>query len=136
MDAAAEVRRGRWRMLSGGWRSAYFAGYMGRVIYAQTLMLRCGTVLTRRKRHALEWFVASEHAPLAFLWLVLRPLRALVGRGETLAGEVALARGILWRWLVPVLGARQAREKRGFDASFPDPPSYEQHRLRRWRAGA
>jgi hypothetical protein len=59
-----------------------------------------------------------------------------VGRDETLGGEVALVRGILWRWLLPVaVGRAQLPRGRAFDASFPDPPQFEQPRLRRWRAG-
>ena len=73
----------------------------------------------------------AERSPICFLWLALRPLRRLVGRDETLSGEVALACGIVWRWLVAFARVRLAQ-----DASFPDPPRFEQRRLRRWRAGA
>jgi glycosyltransferase involved in cell wall biosynthesis len=124
---------------SRGLRSAYFGGYLPREVQAETLLLRCGAMLARarRKRRALEWFIASERSPLACLWLTLRPLRELAGHTETLGGEFALVRGIVWRWLVVVLvGRAQKPGRRLFDASFPDPPRFEQPRLRRWRAGA
>jgi hypothetical protein len=71
------------------------------------------------------------------MWLAARPLRRLVGSDETLGGEVALVRGILWRWLLPVaVGVAHRPVAPAYDASFPDPPRFEQPRLRRWRAGA
>lgn len=127
------VREGR----SRGLRSAYFGGYLPRQMQAQTLLVRCGPMLTARKRRALRWFMASATSPWAFAWLAGRPLRRLIGRDETMGGEFALVRGILWRWLVVVLVGRARRPgRRLFDASFPDPPRFEQPRLRRWRAGA
>jgi hypothetical protein len=53
----------------------------------------------------------------------------VVGRTETLGSESELVRGILWRWAIGLL----ARAGRG-DASLPDPLSFDQRRLRRWRA--
>jgi hypothetical protein len=122
---------------SRGWRGAYFGGCLMRQVQAQTLLLRCATRLTTRKRRALEWFVAADRSPAAFLWLALRPSRRLFGHGETLEGESALVRGLLWRWLIVLAVGRAERPgNRRYDASFPDPPRFEQRRLRRWRAGA
>jgi glycosyltransferase involved in cell wall biosynthesis len=122
---------------SRGWRSAYFGGYLGRAILAQTLLLRCRATLSPRKRRALRWFLASARSPTAFTWLALRPLRRLIGRDETLGGEVALVEGIAWRWLLAIaVGGAQLPGRRPFDASFPDPPRFEQRRLRRWRAAS
>ena len=122
---------------SRGLRSAYFGGYLPRAVQAETLLVRCASTLTKRKRRALDWFVAAERSPAACLWLALRPLRELTGHSETLGGEFALVRGILWRWLLVVLVGRARKPgRRVFDASFPDPPRFEQPRLRRWRAGA
>jgi O-antigen biosynthesis protein len=138
--AAARTGRSRLGALaarsgSRGWRGAYFGGYLPRVVQAQTLLLRCEDTLTPRKRHALELFLASADSPAAFAWLTLRPLRALTGRGETLGGETALAQGVLWRWLVAIAAGRVPSARRpAVDASFPDPPRFEQPRLRRWRA--
>jgi hypothetical protein len=100
-----------------------------REVQAATLLLRAPRTLTPRHRRALQWFLAAPSSPVAFAWLALRPLRALGGHGETLGGEWALARGIAWRWLI-------GRVARGpADARFPDPPRFEQPRLRRWRGG-
>jgi hypothetical protein len=116
-------------------RGAYFGGYVGREVLARTLLLRSDP--TPRKRRALQWFVAAQSEPACFAWLALRPLRRLIGRDETLGGELALAGGIAWRWLLPLATARAERPgRRPFDASFPDPPRFEQPRLRRWRAGS
>jgi hypothetical protein len=121
---------------SRGWRAAYFGGYVPRQVQAQALLTRCGFALTPRKRRALELIAAADSRPGAFAWLALRPLRRLWGRDETLSGEMALACGILWRWLVATRASGRERPGRlVWDASFPDPPRFEQRRLRRWRAG-
>jgi glycosyltransferase involved in cell wall biosynthesis len=116
-----------------GWRSAYFGGYVPRVVFARTLLARYEPQLTPRKRRALRWFAAAERNPLAFMWLATRPLRRFIGRDETLSGEAALAAGVLWRWLLPLAVAGGDADTRAPDASFPDPPEFEQRRLRRWR---
>jgi len=119
-----------------GWRAAYFAGYLSRKVQAQTLLLRCGPLLSARKRRALEWFIGADHRLGSFAWLATRSLRRLIGRDETLGGEVALVKGIVWRWLVGLMSVRASPPAhRRYDASFPDPPLFEQPRLRRWRAG-
>jgi len=121
---------------SRGWRDAYFGGYVQRKLQAQTLLARQAAALTPRKRRALELMIGAERRPAAFAWLALRPLRRLWGRDETLGGEVALARGLVWRRLVAAAAGREHPGGRPWDASFPDPPRFEQRRLRRWRAGA
>jgi glycosyltransferase involved in cell wall biosynthesis len=126
-------RRGPRGLLRGG-RGAYFLGYLGRAVQAQTLLLRCGDRLTPTKRRALERFVAAERSPRALAWLAAR---ALVHRRETLASELELVHGIAWRWAVALL-TRLAGEHapRVCDAAIPDALSFEQRRLRRWRARA
>lgn len=127
----ARSRRG-----SRGWRGAYFGGYAMRRVLAQTLLARCGDDLEPRKRRALALLVDAERSPVAFAWLALRPLRRLIGRDETLGGELPLAQGIVWRRLVTLAAGRRERPgRRPYDASFPDPPVFEQRRLRRWRVG-
>ena len=120
--------------LRGG-RGAYFRGYLARGVLARVLVARCGARLTPRKRRALERFGAAERSPLAFAWLAVRPLRVVVGRTETLGSESELLPGIVWRRLLPVLalGARRPG-RRPLDASMPGMLSFEQRRLRRWRA--
>jgi hypothetical protein len=74
-------------------------------------------------RRALRRFVAAERSAAALAWLAGRSTRTLAGRNETLGSELDLARGVLWRRL----GA-------GGDASLPPVESFEQRRMRRWRA--
>ncbi|MGH2993283.1 MAG: glycosyltransferase [Solirubrobacterales bacterium] len=118
-----------------GWRAAYFLGYVTLKVQAEVLLLRCSSRLTPRKRRALTRIVASERSPLSFAWLAARPLRALFGRAETLGAEEHLAKGILWRHIVALRTRR--RERPGgstHDSSLPPPGSFNQKRLRRWRA--
>jgi glycosyltransferase involved in cell wall biosynthesis len=123
------------RELLGGWRAAYFYGFLSRAVLAQAILERCSARITAGKRRALRRFVASERSPVAFVWLATRPLRALVGRNETLGTEALLARGIVWRWLIAICAARRRVPRGGrLDASFPNPDTYEEKRLRRWRA--
>jgi hypothetical protein len=128
-------RRPTGRGIMRGGRGAYFLGYVPREVQAQALLIRCAGRLTGPKRRALRRYAASAGSVAAFVWLALRPLRALTGRNETLGSEGELVRGIVWRWLVVVL-ARGGRTpwRRWCDARFPDPLSFEQRRLRRWRA--
>jgi glycosyltransferase involved in cell wall biosynthesis len=116
-------------------RAAYFYGYLSREVQAQTALLRCPARLSPGKRRALQRFVASAHSPAAFAWLTMRPLRELLGRNETLGSEAAMAAGILWKAVVAARAkrARTTRRLRG-DARFPPPSSFNQKRLRRWRA--
>ena len=132
--ARSHLRRPSVRGFLDRWRAGYFYGYLAREAQAQTLLVRCGERLSGQKRRALRRFVASARSPVAFAWLASRPLRSLAGRNETLASEAALAKGILWRWLIG-LRSRAARPSRTLhDASFPPPGSFNQKRLRRWRS--
>lgn len=128
-------RAPEWRGLLTGWRGAYFYGYLSREVQAQTLLARCGTRISPPKRRALERFVASQDRPLPFAWLATRPVRCLLGRTETLGSEAGLARGIVWRWTIAARAGRAERPgRRPSDASLPALGSFEQKRLRRWRA--
>jgi glycosyltransferase involved in cell wall biosynthesis len=120
--------RGRLR----GWRAAYFCGYMQREVQAQALLARLGPRLTPEKRRALERYVAAQRSLPSFAWLAARSLRRFAGRSETLGSETELAQGILWKWLIKLRSRLPGR--RLSDASFPDPMSFQQKRLRRWRA--
>jgi hypothetical protein len=120
-----------------GGRGAYFLGYLPRDMQARALLLLCDDRLTFAKRRALRRFIDSARSPTAFAWLAARPLRALAGRNETLGSEGELAFGILWRWVVEILArGRRTPGRRPIDARYPDPLSFEQKRLRRWRARA
>jgi glycosyltransferase involved in cell wall biosynthesis len=136
-----EVSGGRQRrspsgLLRGG-RGAYFLGYLPRTVQARMLLIRCAGRLRRGKRRALQRYIASAGSPLAFAWLAARPLRALAGRTETLASETELLHGVVWFRAMTILARLVRRPGRvPADASFPDPLSFEQKRLRRWRSGA
>lgn len=118
---AGDARRS---ILRGG-RGAYFRGYLPRSVLAQILLARCGDRMTDAKRRGLRRFAAAERSLLASAWLAARPLRVLAGRNETLGSESELVRGLVWRRIARVLGR---------DASLPDMLSFQQRRLRRWRA--
>jgi glycosyltransferase involved in cell wall biosynthesis len=123
------------REFFAGWRAAYFLGYLPLEVQAEVLRVRCSSRLTPRKRRTLARIVASERSPLSFAWLASRPLRALVGRGETLGAEGLLVRGILWRHIVAVrTRGRKGPKGSRHDASLPPRGSFDQKRLRRWRA--
>jgi glycosyltransferase involved in cell wall biosynthesis len=141
-NASPQERRGwlrrrlqRLREAGTGWRSAYFLGYVPLEVQAEVLRLRCSSRLTPRKRRTLRRIVASARSPLSFAWLAARPLRALVGRTETLGAERYLAKGVLWPCLV-ILRTRGRETPQGsrHDSSLPPPGSFDQKRLRRWRA--
>jgi glycosyltransferase involved in cell wall biosynthesis len=106
-------------------RGSYFRGYLPRAVIAEVLLVRCASRLTPAKRTALRRFVRAERSPAAFLRLAARPLRVLAGRTETLGSESGLLPGLVWRRLARILR---------LDASLPDLLSFEQPRLRRWRA--
>jgi glycosyltransferase involved in cell wall biosynthesis len=117
------------------WRAAYFYGFLGREVQAQVLLARCADRLTARKRRALRRYGSSERSALGLAWLLARPLRSLAGRNETLGTEWELAPGVLWRRVV-ALRARVPWRPGTADARFPGagPETFEQRRLRRWRA--
>jgi glycosyltransferase involved in cell wall biosynthesis len=117
------------------WRAAYFLGYVPGKLRAQTLLLRAGDRLTARKRRALALYLSSDRRPGALAWFLLRPLRRLGGRSETLASEWELAPGIAWILLARLLAALPRWPERWLlDARFPGAEAlFEQRRLRRWR---
>jgi glycosyltransferase involved in cell wall biosynthesis len=125
------LRRG-WRGLVEGWRAAYFHGYVAREVQARTLLVRCPERLSTGKRRVLRRFVACDRSTAAWAWLAARSARGLMGRNETLGSELQLAQGILWRRLVALCA--RSRGRRICDASIPPLGSFDQRRLRRWRA--
>ena len=116
------------------WRGAYFLGYLPARMRAQTLLMRCPDTLTTSERRGLRLFIRAESSLPAFLWFVGRPARMLFGRTETRGGEWELAAGIVWRWLVSLLaGMPRWPDRYLLDTSFPEPLSFAQKRLGRWR---
>jgi glycosyltransferase involved in cell wall biosynthesis len=116
------------------WRGAYFLGYLPGQMRAEALMMRCSDTLSASERRGIELYVRADSSPLAFLWLVGRPLRMLFGRTETRGGEWELAVGVVWRWLASLVSAASRWPDRYLlDTSFPEPLSFAQRRLGRWR---
>lgn len=116
--APAEIAQGLGLRL----RSAYFGGYLARVVFARTLLARLGPRIAADRRRELERFAAAEHAAFGATRLALRGAAA---REATLGSETELALGLLWRRF-----ARLARDTR-----VPDRWTFQQRRLRRWRWG-
>lgn len=117
------------------WRSAYFEGFLNRDVQVRTLLLRCGDRLTPAKRRTLERYAAAPTSLAALAWLAARPARELAGRNETLGSELLLAQGAAWLRLNGALNrARPLQGRAVTDARFPSPNSFQQKRLRRWRA--
>ena len=119
------------------WRAVYFCAYLQLASQAEVLLARCSQELTPRKRRALRRLISIERSPLGFAWLVMRPIRELFGRNETLGTEWLLARGILWRHLIALrTGRRERPNGLTHDASMPpfEPDLIGQRRIRRWRA--
>ncbi|MBA2522056.1 MAG: glycosyltransferase [Solirubrobacterales bacterium] len=136
--AVVSLARPRLREVVASWKSPYFFGYRVLAFQARALQVRCAPVLSRRKERALRLLLAAERSPHAFAWLVLRPLRGVVGRDETLGMERTLAKGILWRWLVGL--RRRLHWSPGgtaYDASLPafDPKDFGTVRPRWWPRG-
>lgn len=116
------------------WRGAYFLGYLPGAMRAQTLLMRCGDTLAPADRRGLELYLRADRSPRAFLWFVMRPLRMLLGRTETRGGESELGIGIVWEWLAGLVSRAPGWPDRYLlDTSFPDPLSFAQKRLGRWR---
>lgn len=62
------------------------------------LQLRLAGRIGARERRSMDRLVAAERSPLAAGWLLVRCLRPLIGRNETLARERVLLGGLIWRW--------------------------------------
>jgi glycosyltransferase involved in cell wall biosynthesis len=130
---AGRSRRPRPRMRA--LRAAYFLGWIPSEVRARTLLLRCADRLTPSKCRVLERHLHAASSGSGFTWLVLRPLRGLWGRNETLGAEWELASGILWRALAGLVSRIPGwPDKWLLDARFPDPPHFEHRGLRRWRS--
>jgi glycosyltransferase involved in cell wall biosynthesis len=116
------------------WRGAYFLGYLPGRMRAETLLMRCADTLSAADRRELRLYLRADRSPWAFLWFAARPLRMLLGRSETRGGESELAIGIVWEWLVALVSRAPGWPDRYLlDTSFPDPLSFAQKRLGRWR---
>jgi glycosyltransferase involved in cell wall biosynthesis len=116
-------------------RARYFYAYVPVKLRAEVLLARCADDLTSGKRRGLRTLVSAEGSLLALSALALRPLRRLLGRGETLGAEGLLVGGIVWRRLLALCRIRRSERAR-CDATMPpfDPKSLEPRRWRRRQA--
>lgn len=90
-----------------GGRSIYFKRYLLMRQFISVLELRIGGDMDAPKRRKLRRLAAAERSMPAAGWLLLRSLRPLIGRNETLASERVIFLGLLWRRVV----GRRARSR-------------------------
>jgi glycosyltransferase involved in cell wall biosynthesis len=109
------------------WRTRYFHGYIPVRLWAELLLSRCSKDLTKRKRRALRRLIEADGSVPFLTTLMLRRLRRLWGRDETLGAESLIVTGILWRALM-IVCAKTGRQPVGIcDATIPhlDPQALE-----------
>jgi glycosyltransferase involved in cell wall biosynthesis len=107
------------------WRLDYFFNACSARLHAEILMLRCGEMLTGRRRRAVKRMLKADRSlPLA-AWLAVRSIAARRRRSPTMGQERLIARGILWRRFVRLqaLVRRRRRETHGQALPTPPPPS-------------
>lgn len=127
-----------WKSVSTGWRAAYFFDVLRVQNQAATLIARSRDTMPPDKLKVLRRFENADRSRATIVWLLLRPLRSLAGRTETLGTESEFARGLLWRRLTSIRSRRSSGSAdAGPDASVPPggPGNYGSGRLKRWRAG-
>jgi glycosyltransferase involved in cell wall biosynthesis len=111
---------GKPRSTLAAWRGIYFLEVCRVLQFATVLERRYGDRMSRTKRRAVRLLAASERSPRAMAWLLLRRARRLAGRNETLGVELALLRGIAWRYALALVARRELPPGRfGGDASMP-----------------
>ena len=101
-----DMVRFRWRRLTRrfrrgtarpGGRAIYFRRWLLIRQFAGVLAMRAGERISPEKRRSLDRLTAAEASWPAALALLLRSLRTLTGRNETMASERVLFLGLLWR---------------------------------------
>jgi glycosyltransferase involved in cell wall biosynthesis len=95
---ARVTRRARMWNTAPSWERIYRERWLLIRQQALVLELRLGPRVLPRHRRSMARLLAAERSPFAAAWLVLRCLRPLIGRNETLARERVLLGGLLWRW--------------------------------------
>jgi hypothetical protein len=78
-----------------GLRGLYFGDYCRMVLLGQTLLLRCGPQMPRRKVRAVRRVTGSARAP-GVIWLALRSLRGRKPSNPTHGQERNLLRAVFW----------------------------------------
>jgi glycosyltransferase involved in cell wall biosynthesis len=103
------------------WREAYLDEYCRTLLFARVLRMRCAITLPPAKRRALDLVLAGERSPRTLGWLAIRPLRALIGRNETMGFEHRLLRGIVWRRIARTFSTRHEGNSGRTDDDPPPP---------------
>ncbi len=129
---------GALRGLLGRWRAVYFRTYVQLQLHAETVLARIPEDrLGRNRRRSLRLLARADRSATGLIWLIVRCLRPLYGRNETLGTEQLLITGLLWRRLIGPR-SRLARPPHGRLPSAELPPlevdRQGTRRVRRWRA--
>lgn len=82
----------------------YFFGSSRAIVLAASVRMRCGNLITRRKRRQVSRLETVDSRTSSFLWLLLRRMRRFIGWNETGDIERHIAKGLLWRRLVQTRG--------------------------------
>jgi glycosyltransferase involved in cell wall biosynthesis len=102
------------------WRLHYFVDACRLLQLATMLRLRCGGLMTTRKRHALERFTGADHRIVPIALLAARGIRDLLrDRPETLGAEWMLALSFLWRRLLALTTRPRPQRRLRLDAVPP-----------------
>jgi glycosyltransferase involved in cell wall biosynthesis len=102
------------------WRLHYFADVCRLEALAAVLELRCGAVMTARKRRALRRFTRADGNLLALAPLAARGIRDLRrDRPQTLGAEWMLSLSLLWRRLLAATARERPQRRLRLDAVPP-----------------
>jgi hypothetical protein len=88
---------GALRARSADWRAVYFRDLLRVELISEVLLARCSSRLTRAKIKVLRRISRLDESIPALIWLLIRSIRNLWGRSETLGAENSLARAVLWK---------------------------------------
>ncbi|MBA2522321.1 MAG: glycosyltransferase [Solirubrobacterales bacterium] len=91
------TRRIRMGSASPGWEAIYLDRWLTIRQLTTILELRLGDRIQPPKRRALKRLLSAESSPIGSAWLLVRCLRPLIGRNETLARERVLLGALIWR---------------------------------------
>ncbi len=92
------TRRLRMGSQAPSWETVYHERWLLIGQLAAVLELRLGGRMRPRARRQIHNLLAAEHSSRYAALLLLRCLRPLIGRNETLARERVLLGGLIWRW--------------------------------------
>jgi GT2 family glycosyltransferase len=102
------------------WRLHYFVDACRLLVFATVLQMRCGAEMPRRKRRALDRFLATDGSVSSLALLGARGARELSGRRrETLGAEWMLFWAFVWRRLLAVTARERPQRRLRLDAVPP-----------------